>query len=368
MTDWLEQLWYPQAGEHHSLLQRVALLLLLPLSWLFAVVARQRRLSLSETAEPSPVPTLIVGNLTVGGTGKTPLVIALIKRLQADGVRVGVISRGYGGKPHHARDYPLSVARFADAALVGDEPLLIFRATGAPVFVDPDRPRARRALVNEHRCDVVISDDGLQHYALSRDFELVVVDAKRGLGNGYCLPAGPLREPPARLKQVDMLILNHGVISSVACPASLISLSSLLFKTTAVDMQDRTWSMTLRAETLRPLHARGDDVTGASAEMPAPGSRLTAVAGIGNPGRFFNALRALGYIVQERPFPDHHSFEVADFNNIEGPVVMTEKDAVKCQTFLPEAGRQFWVLAVSASISEACYHHLVSHLLGVVRR
>lgn len=365
MTNWLERLWYPAAGAELSLLQRLALLLLIPLSWVFTAIASQRRQRLSRAAEAPQVPTLIVGNITVGGTGKTPLVIALINRLQADGYRVGVISRGYGGNPDDSTNYPLSVSAHPQAALVGDEPLLIHHATAAPVYVDPDRPRARRALLQDHACDLVISDDGLQHYALSRNFELVVIDAKRGLGNGYCLPAGPLREPPARLLETDAVVINHGT-QSLDYGTDVPPMPSDL----ALSPKDgRSWPMTLLTSTLRPLHApsseRAAAAEGAQSVPPQPGETVTAVAGIGNPARFFNTLRALGYQVIERPFPDHHDFQAREISDLVGPVVMTEKDAVKCRRLLPADSGSFWVLGVTARLPDEFYEEVVSHLLGV---
>ncbi|GAA3978415.1 tetraacyldisaccharide 4'-kinase [Allohahella marinimesophila] len=389
MTNWLERLWYPAAGERLTVLQGLALLLLLPLSWLFTAVAAQRRRGLARQAAASPVPTLIVGNLSVGGTGKTPLVIALIRRLQTDGFRIGVISRGYGSEPQGGAGYPLGVGQYPDASIVGDEPLLIHHATGAPVYVDPDRPRARQALLHAHHCDLVISDDGLQHYALSRDFELVVIDAKRGLGNGHCLPAGPLREPPSRLRDIDAIIVNEGAIKQTASKqhsegqavadaerrGRSETLPGLTASNTATTLAGRCWPMTLATERLRPL--LGHEAEPSSADLgspgerqlapPQPGESITAVAGIGNPSRFFDTLRALGYKVVECPFPDHHDFQAADFSDLQGPVVMTEKDAVKCRALLADRSQQFWVLGVSAILPEGLYQQILHDLLGVAK-
>ena len=305
----LERLWY--GG---SLLA----LPLVPLSWLFrGVVALRRRAYRRGLLRSQRVgcPVIVVGNLTVGGSGKTPFVIWLAGQLLSAGYWPGIVSRGYGGK---AGSWPQQVRPDSDTKVVGDEAVLIARRTGCPMAVGPDRVEACRALQKFHECDVIISDDGLQHYAMQRDLEIVVIDGARRFGNGYCLPAGPLREPPTRLRSVDLVVLNGGF------PHAGESLM-LLEGNTLCSLADPA--------NCRPLSS-------------LCGERVHAVAGIGNPGRFFARLREVGLLVEEHPFPDHHRFSARDLEfGDDLPVVMTEKDAVKCRQF---ASSRYWYLPVSA--------------------
>ena len=290
----LESLWY--RPEH-------------PMRWLLApfegiyrfLFAAERlpyRLGLKRVEE-LPVPVIVVGNITVGGTGKTPCVIWLANELRARGFRVGCISRGYGG---NASSWPRRVDASSDPGEVGDEPVLIAQATSCPVAVDPDRVRAARFLLADGQFDVLIADDGLQHHALPRAFEIAVVDGERGLGNGACLPAGPLREPRRRLNHVDAVIVNGGswgegsVFRAALVPDYAIRIT---------DGERR---------------ALGDfrDV------------EVHAVAGIGNPERFFEMLRAHGLKVESHALPDHASLRAEDLEfDDDRPVLMTAKDAVK---------------------------------------
>ena len=310
LSERLVQAWY----HDHP-----ALALLSPMEVLYRRVAsrkRERFLSGESPAYRAPIPVIVVGNITVGGTGKTPMILWLIEHCRAQGLRVGVVSRGYGAKP--AR-FPWAVQASDSAAVAGDEPLLIVKRTGVPLVIDPDRSRAVQALLAAHPLDLILSDDGLQHYRLARDLELVLVDAARGLGNRRCLPAGPLREPAERLNTVDAVLYNGAD-------------------------QDRAkgFGFTLRPTALVNL---------ASAErapldhFPA-GQALHAVAGIGNPRRFFATLEGLHWRPTEHAFADHAalSAEALDFQP-PLPVVMTEKDAVKCQPF---AAPDWWYLAVDA--------------------
>lgn len=332
----IERLWYRRGPLAWPLWP------LWPLSLLFRWVARRRRFRfLADVARGvlwrPPVPVIVVGNISVGGTGKTPVTIALVEHLRRRGWRPGVVSRGYGGRPS---TLPLQVDGSVDVAECGDEPLLINLRTGCPVVVDPDRPRALRQLLAATDCDVAISDDGLQHYRLFRDVELAVVDGLRGLGNGLCLPAGPLREPPERLREVDAVLLNGG---------------------------SGTPPLAARSFTLRPLQfvnlcsgeTRRVDGFGA-------GARVHAVAGIGNPGRFFDTLRSLELALVEHPFADHHRYHRAelDFGD-DLPVLMTEKDAVKCRAF---ADPGHWYLAVEAVLPTALYDMLDARLERVRQR
>lgn len=306
--------------------------LLAPLGWLYAAVAWLRRRGYLEGvfhSEALPVPVIVVGNLSVGGTGKTPLVIWLVDFLRRAGWHPGVVSRGYRGA---ARQWPQQVRPDSAPRMVGDEPVLLARRCGCPLAVGPDRVAAARALLAHHAIDIIISDDGLQHYALVRDLEIAVIDGRRRHGNGRCLPAGPLREPLRRLGSVDIVVAN-GAATRGEFAMRLVA--------------DRLQRLGKTQET-RPL--------GDFSQRP-----LHAVAGIGNPERFFAQLRAAGIEVLPHPFPDHHDFCPADLEFGDGlPVVMTEKDAVKCETFaVPDA----WVCPVDAVLGPQLEIRL-QHVLG----
>jgi tetraacyldisaccharide 4'-kinase len=267
------------------------------------------------------VPIIVVGNITVGGTGKTPMILWLIEHCRARGLKVGVVSRGYGARPPQI---PWRVRAEQSAAEAGDEPLMIVRRSGVPLMIDPDRSSAVRALLAEEPLDLILCDDGLQHYRLARDLELVLIDAARGLGNGHCLPAGPLREPAERLAEVDAVLHNGapsdppGAFSFVLRPSALINLAS----------------------------GERRDV----AHFPT-GQSLHALAGIGNPQRFFTTLEALNWRPIPHPFPDHAAYTAEQLRfTPELPLVMTEKDAVKCRSF---AAPDWWYLAVEAQPSPA---------------
>lgn len=296
MRDWLERRWY--ADDPPPLALR-------PLASLFGAIAQRRRQRLQAGARRLPVPVIVVGNISVGGTGKTPFVIWLVQRLQQSGWSPGVISRGYGGR---APAYPWRVRADSSHAHCGDEPLLIARRTGVPVVIDPDRVAAAGALVAGESIDVIVSDDGLQHYRLARDLEICVVDGRRGLGNGALIPAGPLREPPSRLRELPIVVVNGGG-GAIVHPGR-------------VDMQ-------LAAGGVQSLVTAAD-----SALDDWRGRRVHAVAGIGHPHRFFELLRAHGVEAIPHPFADHYRYQKADFDFGNAlPVLMTEKDAVKCIEF-----------------------------------
>lgn len=323
MRQWLEREWQRLGG---------GALVLLPLTLVFAAVVAVRRFLYRARWLPSwraGVPVVVVGNITMGGTGKTPLVIAIVDLLQRRGLNPGVIARGYGRVPRREHD-PLGVVRvYPDLATpehFGDEPVVIARRARVPVYISPDRPAAARSLLDAHReVDVVVSDDGLQHYALARDVEIAVVDAERRFGNGLMLPSGPLREPVARLKSVDAVVVNGGSRDDV--PAA------------------RCFTMRLGAERFVSL-AGNREATPAEFALMARGAQVAAVAGIGNPRRFFEHLEALGVRARALPFPDHHAFRAAELK-LPGAelVVMTEKDAVKCAAF---ADARMWYLRVDA--------------------
>jgi tetraacyldisaccharide 4'-kinase len=286
-------------------------------------------------------PVVVVGNLTVGGTGKTPLVAWLAGRLAGLGWRVGIVSRGYG----RSFDTPHLVEPDSNWRDVGDEPLLLRRQTGCLTMVGRDRVAAARALV-EHGADVIIADDGLQHLRLARNCEIVVIDGARGFGNGRLLPAGPLREPPSRLLRADMTVVN-----GLAEHASLSGQSSRL--------SAGTFAMTTAAARAVRIDGRGDD----QSLEAFRGQRVHVVAGIGNPSRFFRDLRNRGIDVVEHPFADHHPFQAHDLAFGDAlPVLMTEKDAVKCTEF---ADPRLWYVPIAAQFSESQEREL---LLRVLRR
>ena len=276
-------------------------------------------------------PIIVVGNLTVGGTGKTPLVIWLCERLRGLGIRPAVVLRGYGGDAIR-RTQPRLVSPEDDPAAVGDEAVLLAARSGAPVIACPDRVRAAEVAI-EQGAQIIVSDDGLQHLALARDVEIAVVDAGRSLGNGYLLPAGPLREPAARLARLDALVLNVDGLSHELGGATLVGPQPLL--------------MRLAGDRIRPLSGAGDAVALAS----WGGRRVHAIAGIGHPERFFSLLRAAGLEVVPHPFPDHHRYRAHDLEFGEPlPLLMTEKDAVKCRAFV---GGDRWFVPVEAQFADA---------------
>jgi tetraacyldisaccharide 4'-kinase len=291
-------------------------------------------------------PVIVVGNITVGGSGKTPLVIWLCEQLAALGARPGVVLRGYGGRAA-AGGEPLLVQPDSDAAVVGDEALLLARRTRVPVVVCASRVRAAQRLLQEP-VDVVVADDGLQHLALARDLQLAVVDAARGLGNGYLLPAGPLREPPARLAQFDAVVLNGERAADVAAGASATATATAAAAAAAVAglPPDAVFEMRLLGERLWPLGG------GAPVALRSlAGRRVHAVAGIGHPQRFFGQLAAAGLQVIAHPFPDHHRYRAEELQfGDDLPLLMTEKDAVKCRSF---AAPNRWFLPVAASFPAA---------------
>ena len=267
------------------------------------------------------VPLIVVGNLVVGGSGKTPLVLWLVEFLKARGRRPGIVSRGYGGSVSSLRGGPTEVGIGSDPAVVGDEPLLLARRSGCPVWIAADRVAACRALRVQHpECDLIVLDDGLQHYRLARDLEIAVVD-ERGFGNGRLFPVGPLREPVSRLASVDMVVCNG-----------------------ASGVQGH--AMRLDGGQFLRLDGSGGPVDAATLGA----QRVHAVAGIGDPPRYFRHLEALGLEVIPHPFPDHHAYVAADLDfGDDIPVVMTEKDAVKC-ALLFATHRRFWVLPVRAEL------------------
>jgi tetraacyldisaccharide 4'-kinase len=319
MRQRLERLWYGDSA---------GAVLLGPLAWLYGAATAARRGAYTygwRHARRVRAPVVIVGNLTVGGTGKTPLVIWLAEQLGAAHLKVGIVSRGYGRRG----DAAYEVRGDSDWRAAGDEPVTLARRTGCAVMVAADRVQAARALV-AHGAQVIIADDGLQHLRLARDCQIVVIDGARGFGNGRLLPAGPLREPAARLALADIVVVNGAAEHASLAPA-------------------------LPAEALTMQLAAHDAVRLDGRAPPAAlgtfrGRRAHAVAGIGNPRRFFAELRAHGIEVIEHAFPDHHPFSAQELRfGDELPVLMTEKDAVKCAPF---ADPRLWYVPVSARFSE----------------
>jgi tetraacyldisaccharide 4'-kinase len=323
----LEKIWYQPRYRYFAWL-------LLPLSLVFEKFAFRRKQKLEILAEKASVPVVVIGNLTVGGTGKTPVVIALARFLMQQGIKVGVISRGYKSDAT-LQKAPVIVTDESTPEQIGDEPFLIYRETLCPLVVHPKRVEALKVLLKHFKVDVVLSDDGLQHYALARDIEIVVLDAKHRLGNGFCLPAGPLREPAARLDSVEFILVNHGTHATVP------------------EAGPRAYNFEIK-----PEHLVKVDTSHAVMSLSfLQKLQCYAVAGIAQPERFFATLKSLGALIQPEVFPDHHSFRKHDFATLTSlPIIMTQKDAVKCENLnlknayaleiaavLPEAFlRAFW--------------------------
>jgi tetraacyldisaccharide 4'-kinase len=309
---------------------------LLPLSWVFGTFATLRRAGYRRgllQVTRLPVPVVVVGNITVGGAGKTPLVAALVAALRERGFSPGIVSRGYGRRGDDVR----RVVAGDDAREAGDEPLILAE-TGAPVWVGGDRPAAALALLADSPdVNVIVADDGLQHYALARDVEIAVVDGDRGLGNRRLLPAGPLREPPSRLQSVDAVVRLRGA----RAPAD----------GTAFTMKQVPQPWRNVADAARAFDA-------ALLRDPA----TVAIAGIAHPERFFATLAAQGFAGRTQPFPDHHAYSRDDvaFPGARA-VLMTQKDAVKCRAF---ADSRMWMLPIRAEVDGALIERVVEKLDG----
>jgi tetraacyldisaccharide 4'-kinase len=323
-------------------------LLLLPLSALFALIVWLRRAAYGRGLFSSvrvSVPVIVIGNITVGGTGKTPFVIWLTQWLQAKGWRVGIVIRGYGGQ---STRWPRDVQADTPHTEVGDEAVLLAQRTGAIVVAGPDRAAAARRTV-ELGADFVLSDDGLQHYRLARDVEIAVIDATRLLGNGWLLPAGPLRELRSRLTTVDLIVRTQRAPDAQVHDQRINSPSSI----TAIARIAEAVSLT--GDNRRTLES-------------FRGGRVHAIAGIGNPEAFFDALRALGLDVDGRALPDHAAVNRGDITFPDDePVLMTQKDAVKCRHLADE---RHWAVRLDVELSEAdaaVVERLIRQLLQLPR-
>lgn len=315
-----------------------------PLSALFVWLSRQRKKSHQKVAYQAHCPVIVVGNIAVGGTGKTPAIIALVKFLKASGYRPAVVSRGYGAKLPFDVKMPALVKQNADALVYGDEPVLIANNAQCPVWIAIDRSSAVKA-AELHGSNVILSDDGLQHYKMARSFEIVVQDSVRGVGNGWCFPVGPLRELPERLGTVDFVLINQ---TETAAAKTRRGDNAMLLRPSA-------W-VNLRSGARIPVSTlpwRGE--TGAN-------QRVFAFAGIGNPDRFFHSLEQLAVFFEPHAFADHHVYRSEDFALVNGrPVVMTAKDAVKCRAF---AEPNWWYLDVEADLPDSLTASVLSHCMN----
>lgn len=304
-------------------------LFLLPVSLLFRLLVMLRRMLYRSgvlASQKLAVPVIVIGNISVGGTGKTPLVLALARQLIQRGRHPLIVSRGHGGSTQQLQAVTLD----SDVRQVGDEPLLMARRNLCPVWIGKVRAAAAQAALKANpQCDVVLCDDGLQHYRLQRDVEIAVIDGVRGFGNGFMLPAGPLREPVARLQKVDAVVINSG------------------------DASAGQYAMRLSGEIFYNL--LDPDKTATAAELRK--LRCHAVAGIGHPQRYFRHLAALGFNAVEHAFPDHHPYVPVDLSFAGcDALLLTEKDAVKCSAFADE---RYWVLRVEAQIDTALTEYIL---------
>lgn len=356
--------------------------LLLPISWLYGLLVWLRRQAYRLgilSSFRAPVPVMVIGNVTVGGSGKTPLIITLVSYLQKQGVKVGVISRGYGGD---TSQMPALVTKESLPSIVGDEPCLIVNTTAAPMAVCPNRKQAITTLLNTHPdLQLIIADDGLQHYALQRDIEWIVVDVARGFGNKQLLPTGFLREPMSRL--TDATVIYHekpNVVSTLNDDENLAQRLTMQLR------PDDLYPL-LSNDELVELNAAKSTIPLSSKVVPLQGDKVHAISGIGYPQRFFVTLSTLGFDVIGHPYPDHHNFSLSELlQYTEHPMIVTTKDAVKIRTLLlAEISKigaiksnqsidsysvndisalinRLWVLPVTATLSDACYQTLQQQL------
>ena len=337
LQQWLESVWYDPNKANG-----IGRLMLMPLSYLYTAINSYQRKSQTKNQIKLACPIVVVGNISVGGTGKTPLTIHIVKLLQQTGYTPAIITRGYGGK---ATTWPQAVTLKSDPNLVGDEAVLMASSTGVPVYAGANRLESIEQLLNapnvEYKVDVIVSDDGMQHYKLPRDIQIAVIDGKRQLGNGYCLPAGPLREKKERLNDCDLIVVNGqnekgtDYFEMTLSGQTLINLSTLKTK---------------------PL-------------IDFNGQTIQALTGIGNPQRFYSTLKDAGLNVIENSFPDHYAFQQSDLSFDDNQIViMTEKDAVKCKPLIKDvssSGKQYWCLPVTATLPNEFNIALLTRLKAI---
>lgn len=327
LSQWVSGCWYQQKWWCQCLW---------PFAWLFEQISKLRRVYLERFVQkPCPIPVIVVGNLTVGGVGKTPFVIALAQQLTARGLRVGIVSRGYRATIRH---FPHQVTLSDTAMQVGDEPLLLVRHTQCPVVIAPKRVQAVNYLIRHCQSQVVISDDGLQHYALSRALEIVIIDGQRGFGNELCLPAGPLREPKRRVLEADFVVINDTGASANN------KATAFLYKN-----HPHCFSMQLLPGAVTQLMS-GQPILPTTLKQP-----VAAVAAIGHPERFYATLQTLSIAFKPYTFADHYRFQPHDLQVAEKTIVMTEKDAVKCISFATDS---MYFLPVVAKICDKFWEAL----------
>jgi len=321
LQQWLEKVWYENGSGRW---------ILLPFSALYCAINTYQRKTQTKRLPKLPCQVIVVGNISVGGTGKTPLTIHIVNFLKSFGYKPAIITRGYGGK---AGSWPQSVTAESDAKMVGDEAVLMASRTGVPVYAGADRLDSIQYILKEHDCNVIVADDGLQHYKLPRDIEIAVIDGQRQFGNGYCLPAGPLRENKERLDECRLIVVNG-----------------------ENDIQNQWITMNLQGDTLVNLKTDEEKQL-----VHFSGKEVHALTGIGNPQRFFSSLEQQGLQLTSHSYPDHYDFKANDllFDD-DKAVIMTEKDAVKCKRLV--SSDQYWFLPVIADLPEEFDQQLLKHL------
>ncbi len=320
--------------------------LLLPFAFLYQfIVYRKRREYLNQSPQACSVPVIVVGNITAGGTGKTPVVQSIVRFLQSRGYRPGIVTRGFGGD---LQAFPHLVSAADNVSMVGDEPTLLFQSLNVPVVVDPDRSRGVAALLGKN-VDVVISDDGLQHYKMHRDIEVCVVDAQRKLGNGQFIPVGPMRESKNRLRTVDFVLVNGDAR-----------------KTTFFEGEPANGFKLAEVRWVNLHTGQGVSIAAFSRHIDVEQERSSAptiaLAGIGNPGRFFSAVNQQGIVTQNKTFPDHHDYCESELSGFHGQILMTQKDAVKIKPF---ANERMWYLEVQADLPADMLSQLNENLANI---